>query len=226
MSFSIRERASVRFSDRSEAGRLLARELAPLSSSRPVVVALPRGGVPVAFEVARALDAELDLCIVRKVASPLAPELALGAVAEDGYTYLNHDLIRRSNLSRAEREQLVEAKRREVEQRSEKLRAGRERIRLRGRNVIVVDDGIATGATVRAALRAVRAQSPSSLVLAVPVAAPDSLQELRTEADRIVCLLTPSDLRAVGLWYVDFSQVSDSEVVRLLGLSRGFGASR
>lgn len=209
-----------RFRDRVDAGRRLATELRGYAGEHPVVLALPRGGVPVGYEVARALCAPLDVWVVRKIGVPWHPELGLGAVAEGGYVHLTHEILDRVELSRAELSALTESKRREVDERVRKFRGDRPAPVLRNRTVIVVDDGIATGGTVRAVVRSVRAQHPKYLVLAVPVAAADTLEALASEVDRIVCLLAPDDLHAIGLWYDDFSQVQDDEVIRLLERAR------
>lgn len=212
--------ARTRFRDREEAGRLLAAELAEYAKDRPLVLGLPRGGVPVAFEVARALGAELDIWVVRKIGVPWHPELGVGAVAEGGLVYISREILEQVGLSGLDLAEATETKRREVAERVKKFRGDRARPPLRGRTVILVDDGIATGGTVHAAIAAIRSESPKKIILAVPVAAPDSLSELGKDVDRVVCLLTPTNLRAIGLWYEDFTQVLDSEVVRLLEQSR------
>lgn len=209
-----------RFRNRVDAGRALAAELESYLADHPVVLALPRGGVPVGYEVARALHAPLDVWVVRKVGVPWHLELGVGAVAEGGYVYLNQTILDHVGLSRADVADVVRAKQREVEERVRMFRGGRSAPMLRDRTVIVVDDGIATGGTVRVAIRAIRAQNPKSIVLAVPVASPDVIKTLEPEVERIVCLRAPSDLYAVGAWYWDFPQVADDEVVRLLERSR------
>jgi putative phosphoribosyl transferase len=212
--------AMFRFANRKEAGRKLSAALEDYADEQPIVLALPRGGVPVAFEVARALDAQLDIWVVRKIGAPWHPELGVGAVAEGGYTYLNQDILDHIGLSRDALAEAIEAKRREVEERVTRFRGGRPAPQLRGRSVLVVDDGIATGGTVRAVLRSLRSQSPKQLVLAVPVAAAATAKALAPELDRLVCLHTPHDLYAIGLWYDDFTQVTDDEVVALLEQAR------
>jgi putative phosphoribosyl transferase len=209
-----------RFRDRIDAGRALAAELESYLPDHPVVLALPRGGVPVGYEVARTLHAPLDVWIVRKVGVPWHPELGVGAVAEGGYVYLNQAILDHVGLSRDDLAEVVRAKQREVEERVRLFRGGRSAPVLRNRTVIVVDDGIATGGTVRAAIRAIRAQNPKSIILAVPVASPDAIEALEPDVERIVCLVAPSDLYAIGVWYWDFTQVADDEVVRLLERSR------
>jgi putative phosphoribosyl transferase len=209
-----------KFRNREEAGRRLAAELGAYAAVHPIVLALPRGGVPVGYEIARALSAPLDVWVVRKIGVPWHPELGIGAVAEGGYVHLTPDILRQVGLSDAELAEATETKRREVEERVRRFRGDRPRPPLHARTVILVDDGIATGGTVRAAIRSIRAEEPKTIVLAVPVAAPDTIEALKAEADHVLCLLTPSDLYAIGLWYEDFTQVPDEEVVRILDLAR------
>ena len=201
-------------------GRRLAAELSSYAGEGPIILALPRGGVPVGHEIARALHAPLDVWVVRKVGVPWHPELGAGAVAEGGYVYLNPEVLEQVGLSEAELAEVVESKQREVQERVRVFRGNHRPPVLRDRTVILVDDGIATGGTVLAAIRSIRAQEPKAIVLAVPVAAPDAIEVLTPEVDRLVCLKTPPDLYAIGLWYRDFSQVSDSEVVGLLNRAR------
>lgn len=210
----------TKFRDRQDAGRKLAAKLAGYASQDPIILALPRGGVPVGYEVARALRAPLDVWVVRKVGVPWHPELGVGAVCEGGYLYLSREILDQVGLSEEKLSGVITRERAEVEQRVKKFRGHRPPPPLRGRTVIVVDDGIATGGTVRVALRALRAEQPGKLVLAVPVAAADTVDRLMPEVDQIVSLLAPRDLYAIGLWYEDFQQVSDDEVVRLLERAR------
>jgi putative phosphoribosyl transferase len=209
------------FEDRRDAGRQLGLRLRALGLPDPVVLALPRGGVPVAVEVAALLAAPLDLVLVRKIGAPGHEELAAGAVVDGGRPemVLNPEIIRSYRIDEAylaaeERRQL-----REIERRRALYLADRPQPPLAGRTAIVVDDGIATGATVRAALHAVRRAAPAALVVAVPVAAASVLERLEPEADRIVCLETPADFMAVGQFYRDFRQLDDTEVVALLARS-------
>lgn len=206
------------FEDRYDAGRQLAERLMTYKDSNPLVLALPRGGVPVAFEVAKALEAPLDVVFVRKIGAPHHPELGLGAVVDgsDPQLVLNDDIVRMVGPSSAYIEAQCKRELAEIERRRELYRPGRQPPELRDRTVIVVDDGIATGGTVKAVLRAVSRTHPKRLILAVPVAPRDTIEELSTEADDIVCLSAPEQFRAVGLHYRDFSQTTDSEVVRLL----------
>lgn len=208
------------FRDRRDAGRRLAAELGSLAAERPVVLALPRGGVPVGYEIARALRAPLDVWSVRKVGVPWHPELGVGAVAEGGYVHLNEDILEHVGLTKDELGRLIADKKREVEERVRRLRGDRPGPALDDRTAIIVDDGMATGGTASAAVRSIRAQGPRALVLAVPVAAPEAVRELARDVDQLVCLYVPADLRAVGAWYLDFAQVSDDEVAHLLDLAR------
>jgi len=206
------------FSDRRDAGRRLARLLRDHADEKPVVLALPRGGVPVAAPVAIAFGAPLDVVVVRKLGVPGQPELAMGAVVEAGrpVTIRNEAIIRVAHVSEVEFDEVRAAELAEAQRRRE-LYVGRgRRLSLKGRAVIVIDDGIATGASMRAAVKAVRKQQPARLVVAVPVAARTSLEALRGEVDDIVCVDVRDDLRAIGVYYDDFEQVSDDEVIAAL----------
>lgn len=206
------------FSDRIEAGRKLAEALASYKEQHPVVLALPRGGVPVAAEIAAALKAPMDLVLVRKIGVPFQPELAMGAVVDgrEPVVVRNESVIRLSGVSEQEFTTVRDQELAEIERRRKLYLGDRPHPHLAGRTVIVVDDGIATGATTRAALRAVRSRKPGKLVLAVPVAPTQSLSELRNEADEIVCLEDYENFGAIGLFYSDFSQVSDAQVIESL----------
>lgn len=207
-----------RFSNRAEAGRALARAVQALHPVQPVVLALPRGGVPVAAEVARVLHAPLDLLLVRKIGVPGQPELALAAVVdgEPPELVIDDEVMRATGCGTADvQAQLPEALR-EIERRRERYLRGRAPLALAGCTVIVVDDGIATGTTVRAALKALRKRWPRRVVLAVPVAPPEEVARLRAEVDELVCLRAPAWFRAVGAHYEDFPQVRDEEVVGAL----------
>jgi putative phosphoribosyl transferase len=208
----------MRYRDRKEAGERLARELRGLSLSNPVVLALPRGGVPVAYEVARALAAPLDLVMVRKIGVPSQPELAAAAVVNGASPEIvvNDDIVRQTQLSRADIERLAEAELDLIRERRRLYLRGRAQIPLKDRIVIIVDDGIATGATMRAAVKALRRQGPARIIIAVPVAAPDTLEEIRDEVDRVICPSVPAYLGAIGAFYSIFDQTSDNEVIRLL----------
>jgi putative phosphoribosyl transferase len=203
--------------DRRGAGRdLAARLLAYRGRSDLVVVALPRGGVPVAAEIAEALSAPLDLLLVRKLAAPGQPELAMGAIATGGVCLVNEPIVAALGVSAREIERVAAREQVELARRDRVYRGGRSPLALQGRCVILVDDGIATGATVRAAIQVVRAQHPSRLVLAVPVAARDTARELTASVDEFVCLALPEPFVAIGAWYRSFDQVGDDEVLGLL----------
>ena len=180
------------------------------------MLGLPRGGVPVAAEVARALGAPLDVFVVRKLGAPSQPELALGAIASGGTIVLNDDIVRHLGVDPARLAPIVAAQRAEVEARDRLYRGDRPPLQLTGGTAVLVDDGLATGATMRAAVAAVRQLAAASVVVAVPVAAPEAVALLRAEADRVAVLSMPTDFVAVGLWYRDFRQVTDDEVRRLL----------
>ena len=216
------------YSDRVEAGRELAEALSDYAGRDGVLVlGLPRGGVPVAFEVAESLGAELDVMVVRKLGTPGQPELALGAIASGGGRVLNDDLVRQLGISESAIEQVEGRERTELARRETAYRGARADFDLRGRTVILVDDGLATGATMRAAVAATRRLEPQALVVAVPVAPSDTVAKLRREADDVVCLATPEPFMAVGSWYRDFAQTGDDEVRDLLARSwsrRGGGA--
>jgi predicted phosphoribosyltransferase len=202
------------FIDRSEAGRQLAQALLPYRERRPVVLALPRGGVPVAAEVAAALDAPLDLVLVRKIGVPAQPELAMGAVVNGGAPIVvrNDDVIALAGVTEAEFNAIRDRELAEIERRRRLYLGSRSPAPVEGRVTIVIDDGVATGATTRAALRGTRLRGPAQLVLAVPVAATDTLASLRTEADEVVCLEDHISFGAIGFYYADFRQLSDQEV--------------
>jgi putative phosphoribosyl transferase len=206
------------FADRSDAGRRLARKLGTYRSQNPVVLALPRGGVPVAAEVARMLGAPLDLILVRKIGAPFQPELAMGAVVDAGKPLIvrNEEVIRSIGVGDTEFRAICDRELAEIERRRRAYLGDRAPVTVKGRAAIVIDDGIATGATTRAALRATRARHPSRLILAVPVAADDTLKQLGSEADDIVCLESYEDFDAIALLYDDFHQVSDREVTATL----------
>ena len=205
-----------RFADRQHAGRQLAEQLISLATANPVVVALPRGGVPVAREVAEALGAPLEILAVRKLGAPGHPEYGIGAVAEDGTCVVDTEATQVLQISNGELDAIVARETAELVRRVRAYRGERPALDLAGRTVIVVDDGVATGVTDTAALRAVRHKHPRRVILAVPVCAPDSLERLRAEADQVACLRVPRLLRSVGEWYQDFSQVSDEEVLDAL----------
>ena len=205
------------FLNRTEAGRALAKAL-PHHAGRAdvIVLALPRGGVPVAFEVAGGLDAPLDLMLVRKLGTPGQEELAMGAVAQNGVRVINPDVVKTLRISE---DVIVAVERREIRELERRLRAyrgNRPAPELRDKRVILIDDGLATGATMRSAIQAARAKAPAMVVVAVPVAPEDTVTTLKQEADEVVCLAVPEPFVAIGRWYVEFSQTSDAEVKDLL----------
>jgi putative phosphoribosyl transferase len=208
----------VKYADRGDAGRRLASELAHLKDRQPVVLALPRGGVAVGFEIAQALDAALDIVLVRKIGVPWQPELALGAVTDGARpeTFIDRDLATSLDIPDSYISEETARQLEEIERRRKLYCEGRPGVEVAGRTTIVVDDGVATGATMRVALQAVRRRDPARLVLAVPVAPPDTLAALGREADEAVCLETPIGLGAIGFYYRDFHQLSDAEVTDLL----------
>ncbi|MCF3934834.1 phosphoribosyltransferase [Acuticoccus sp. M5D2P5] len=203
------------FVDRREAGRRLAAKLTKYRGMDAIVLALPRGGVPVAFEVARTLELPLDIMLVRKLGVPGHEELAMGAIANGNVEVLNNDIVAELGIGRKVIEAVAKRERSELIRRNALYRAGCAAPVLAGRTVILVDDGIATGADMRAATQAVAAQNPARIVVAAPVASEDAVTALREIADEVVALKTPEPFVGVGLYYNDFSQTSDSEVVRL-----------
>ena len=204
------------FRDRMDAGRRLGSRLGYLRGQDVVVVGLPRGGVPVAFEVARALQAPLDVLVVRKLGVPFQPELGMGAIGEGGVRVINPEVVEAAGVTGAEIARVEAAEQDVLERRVERFRGNRARVPLAGRTVVVVDDGIATGSTARAACLVARAEGAARVVLAAPVASPRTIEELRAEADEVVCLETPEWFVAIGEFYADFSQTPDAEVVSLL----------
>jgi len=214
------------FRDRREAGRRLAERLSGLRASSPLVLGLPRGGVPVAFEVANALGAPLDILVVRKLGVPYQPELGMGAVGEDGVRVLNADVFRQAGVTEAQLAQVEARERAEVAERATRLRGGRPAIPLQGRTVVIVDDGLATGGTARAAVRVARERGAARVILAVPVAPPETVGTLRRDADDVVAVETPEPFFAIGGWYSDFSPTSDDEVVELLVRAAVSGADK
>jgi putative phosphoribosyl transferase len=211
----------MQYRDRREAGRRLAGELAGLAAASPVVVALPRGGVPVGFEVARSLEAPLEILAVRKLGAPRNPELAVGAIAEDGTGVLDPRAAASVGVTEASLAATVERETSELRRRVERYRDGRDAVPLAGRTAIVVDDGLATGLSDLAAVRALRKRGAATIVVAVPVGSREAIAMLEHEADEVICAIVPERLMGVGMWYVDFAPVSDEEVVRLLADAAG-----
>jgi predicted phosphoribosyltransferase len=220
----MQEEFESRFADRHDAGRQLAERLLPLADEDPVVVGLPRGGVPVAEEIATALGAPLEILSVRKLGAPHNPEYGIGAIAEDGTRVFDPEALAVLGIDNGTLESIVARETAELRRRVSAYRGDRQALPLGRRTVIVVDDGVATGVTDTAALRAIRRLRPRHLVLAVPVCPPDSLARLRGEADDVVCLVVPALLYGVGQWYRDFSQVDDREVIAALGTARNAAA--
>jgi putative phosphoribosyl transferase len=206
----------VTFRDRGEAGRLLARRLRGLKPRRPVVLGLPRGGIPVAAMVARALGAPLDVLVVRKLGCPWQPELGFGAIGEEGVRILNDALVRALRLSSAEIAEVEARERAELERRVVRYRGDRPPVELQGRTVIVVDDGVATGSTARAAVELVRRRGAGHVIVAVPVASTHAAHELASMADEVVCLESSEAFGAIGEFYDDFTQTSDEQVAAAL----------
>lgn len=208
---------ATKFRDRTEAGQLLAVQLQDYAN-RPdaLVLALPRGGVPVGYEIAKALNLPLDVCLVRKLGAPGQEELAMGAIAPGGIMVLNHEVLRSLEISRQSVMQVAEIEKQELDRRMRTYRGDRPAPQIRDRLIILVDDGIATSATLRAAITTIRRQQPQGIVVATPVAPASVCEALRTVVQAVVCLSTPDPLHSIGLWYDNFSQTSDEEVCRLL----------
>ena len=215
------------FRDRTEAGRLLAQKLREYANRDDVVVlALPRGGVPVAYEVANTLNVPLDIFLVRKLGLPGNEELAMGAIASGGVRVLNEEVVRALNIPDEIVDEVAEKEERELERREREYRGGRAPVDVRGRTVILIDDGLATGSSMRAAALALRNNQPAQIVVAVPVGAPSTCAEFESEVDKVVCAVTPEPFWGVGQWYRDFSQTSDEEVRDLLRRAASFPAHR
>jgi putative phosphoribosyl transferase len=217
----ILSRSGTRFADRAEAGRLLAYELKEYRRQRAVVLGIPRGGIIVAREIARELDADLDVVLAHKLQSPGYSELAMGSIAEDGRLFLNEDVVRDLNISQAYVEQERARQLEEIKRRIKMFRRGRARLPLTGRTVIVTDDGVATGATTQAALWALRLEKPGRLIAAFPVGPEDTIVRLAENVDEMICLRSPPMFMAVGQFYSSFEPVQDNEVVEILNSEIG-----
>lgn len=208
------------YKDRQDAGRRLAEKLIGYKDKNPVVIALPRGGVVTAFEVAKLLDAPMDVIITRKLAAPFQPELGIGAIAPGDVIILNIEAIKFLGVSREEMEEIIKRETIEMHRRIKLYRCDSPPLNLEGKTVILVDDGLATGVTAGAAVMAIRKMTPEKIILAVPVSPPDTAAKFREEVDEFVCLAEPLDFYAVGAYYNDFEQVTDEEVISLLNLSK------
>lgn len=205
------------FRNRTEAGKLLATKLTEYANHPDVLVlGLPRGGVPVAFEVAKALNASLDVCLVRKLGVPGHKELAMGAIANGGVRVINENIVHGLKISEKTIDDVTATEMLELERRNHAYRGNRPPPKVKNHTVILVDDGIATGATIRAAIATLKKQQPRELVVAVPVAPPSTCEELQASADKVVSVMTPEPLYAIGIWYEEFDQTSDTEVCELL----------
>src|SRR5436190_14897561 len=212
-----RHTMETKFRNRQDAGKFLAAKLKHFDNDPDVIVlALPRGGVPVAYEIARELNAPLDIFIVRKLGAPIYEELAMGAIASGGVRVLNEDLIRKLGITPRMIDAVAEEQQRELERREHEYRRDREPLDVTGRKVILVDDGLATGASMRAAVQALRKRNTKRIIVAVPVGAPETCEQFENEVDEVVCGKRPEDLGAVGAWYEDFTQTTDEEVCELL----------
>jgi len=215
-----------RYRDRRHAGLELARYLADVKGQDVVVLALPRGGVPVAFEVARALDAQLDVFVVRKLGLPGHPEFAMGAIASGGVRVLNDEVVRLYRIPEQAVEAIARDERHELERRERAFRSQRPPLDVGGRTVVLIDDGLATGSTMKAAVEAVRSLRPARIIVAVPVGSPDTCREFAAIADAIICARAPEHFAAVGQWYDDFRQTTDEEVRELLQAATAEPAGR
>jgi putative phosphoribosyl transferase len=209
------------FKDRNHAGQILAKRLERYSAQNDILVmALPRGGVPVAFEIARELSAPLDVFLVRKLGLPGHPELAMGAIASGGIRVLNEDVIHGLSVPEDVIASVAESELQELERREQAYRGKQPGLDVHGKTIILVDDGLATGASMRAAVAGLKAQSPGRIIVAVPTASPDTCGEFESEVDEILCAVTPQPFLGVGIWYDDFSQTTDEEVRELLEKSK------
>ncbi len=209
------------YTDRSDAGRKLSEFLSQYNESRnTVVLGLPRGGVVVAYEIAKLLHLDLDVFLVRKLGVPYQPELAMGAIAEGGEKFLNEDVVSIVGVSQKQIDQIAEEEYAELKRRLARYRENRQALQIKDNIVIIADDGLATGATMKAAVRAIRKQSPQKIVVAVPVGASSTVAQLKAEADEVICPRQPENFMAVGMWYEQFEQTQDQEVVDLLKKSR------
>jgi putative phosphoribosyl transferase len=216
----------TRFRNRTDAGQQLAQALKTYANRADVLVlGLPRGGVPVAYEVAKALSAPLDICIVRKLGVPGHKELAMGAIASGGVRVLNYDVLGWLQIPSKTIDEVAERELRELQRRDRTYRGERPQPEIKDRTILLVDDGLATGSTMRAAIAVLKAQHPKEIIIAVPVAPTDVCQELRAEVEKVICLATPEPFYAIGLWYENFAQTTDEEVCALLANPLAIGAA-
>ena len=214
---AVEKSMNTRFRDRTEAGQKLALQLQAYANRADVLVlALPRGGVPVAYEIARTLNLTLDLCLVRKLGDPDNKEHAIGAIAAGDARVINYDVVRWLGITKQQLEEITAQEQQELQRREQVYRGNLPKVNVYDRIVVLVDDGLATGATMRAAVTGVRAQYPRQLIVAVPIASQNAYQQLKNQVDRLVCLCIPSRLFAIGLWYDNFEQVTDEQVCTLL----------
>ncbi len=211
---------AIRFRDRTDAGQQLAQQLKAYANRADVLVlALPRGGVPIGYEIARALNLPLDICLVRKLGEPGNKESAIGAISADGVRVLNHYALSYLGITKQQLERITDQELQELKRRDQAYRGNRSPVDIYDRTIILVDDGLATGATMRAAVMWVRSQQPRQLIVAVPIAAMGAYKQLKTQVDRLICLSIPNNMFAIGLWYNNFDQVTDEEVCNLLDRS-------
>lgn len=210
------------YKDRQDAGRQLAEKLLKFKDENPIVIALPRGGVVTGYEVAKILNAPLDVMVTRKLGAPFQPELGIGAIAPNDVKILNLDAIKFLGISKDEMEEIIQHETKEMHRRIRLYRGDLPLLDLSGKTVIIVDDGLATGVTAGAAVLAIRHMAPEKIILAIPVSPPDTAEKFREEVDEFICLQEPLDFFAVGQYYYDFDQVTDDKVIALLNLARQF----
>jgi putative phosphoribosyl transferase len=214
------------FTDRHEAGLLLSSAVKELQLKQPIIIALPRGGVPIGYEITQALHASLTVIVARKIGAPMRPEFGIGAIAEGDIRVLDQDIIHRLGVSQDKLRELIEKEKEELKRRVGLYRNGEPLPKLEKRTIILVDDGVATGITAQAAIIAIKKQKPKQIIFASPVCSSDTVQELRQLVDVVICLKTPVDFTAVGVWYEYFEAVTDDEVIHFLQRARRFSSVR